>query len=116
MPDHNVKRRSLLLSAAVLAAGRTLVACGSSGGGTAGSQSDVWVVSAVLYAGQPSIVVDLSSTLPAGTKQGGTFGVDSSGAALPSGVSLSSDGILSLDSAASVGVTQGVVFSYTEPA
>jgi hypothetical protein len=57
---------------------------------------------------------DLSTTLPSGLARGGTFSVASSGAALPSGMSLSSGGILSVGSASASQVS-GVIFAYQEP-
>ncbi|MCC7382051.1 MAG: hypothetical protein IT384_09485 [Deltaproteobacteria bacterium] len=59
-------------------------------------------------------VYNLSDTLPPGVRRGGTFAVDPSGTPLPPGMSLSSDGILSVGTAVA-GETVGVVFSYTEP-
>jgi hypothetical protein len=47
-----------------------------------------------------------------GAPTGGTFSVDASGAALPSGMSLSTQGLLSLGDAL-VGDTDGVVFAYS---
>jgi hypothetical protein len=114
-----VKRRVLLLSAAALAAGKNLIACGGGGAAAASDTGnppppDAWVVAPRLYAGHPEIVFDLAPTLPASVTPGGTFAVDPSGAPLPSGVALSAAGVLSLTDAASAGMTQGVVFVYTE--
>ena len=58
--------------------------------------------------------VNLATTLPSGVVQGGTFGISSSGASLPSGMSLSSAGILAVGSA-TVGDVVGVIFTYAEP-
>jgi hypothetical protein len=58
---------------------------------------------------------DLSTTLPDGIARGGTFGVSSSGRALPAGVTLSPSGILSAVNPV-VGETSGVIFTYTLPA
>jgi hypothetical protein len=57
---------------------------------------------------------DLSITLPSGVKLGGTFSVDPSGAALPTGVTLSSKGILSASSGAALDAVSGIVFAYSE--
>lgn len=57
---------------------------------------------------------NLSSTLPAEVKKGGTFFVDTSGARLPAGMSLSESGVLSVNNPA-VGTTLDVVFGYNEP-
>jgi hypothetical protein len=57
---------------------------------------------------------DLSTTLPASVAKGGTFGVSSSGAALPSGMTLSPAGILSVGAAVAAQVA-GVIFTYTPP-
>jgi hypothetical protein len=55
---------------------------------------------------------DLKTTLPSGIAPGGTFAVDASGSALPSGLTLSAEGVLTITSAVA-GDTAGVVFSYT---
>ena len=112
-----------MLSAAVLVAGKSLAACG--GGGAAAAPDaglpppppplNDWVVAPQLYAGHPEIIFNLAPTLPTWVATGGTFAVDSSGAPLPAGVSLSTDGVLSLTGATSLGRTEGVVFAYTEP-
>jgi hypothetical protein len=115
-----MNRRDLLLAVAVLSAGKTLAACGGGSGGgapTAGNQEpDAWTPAPYLFAGDTVFVFDLAQTLPANVRRGGQFRVDSSGAALPSGVSLAPSGVLSLTAAAAVGFTSGVVFAYTEPA
>jgi hypothetical protein len=59
--------------------------------------------------------VDLKPALPTGLASGGRFEVDASGRPLPSGVTLSSDGLLSVAADAAAGVTLGVVFAYIEP-
>lgn len=59
-------------------------------------------------------LLDLSITLPSGVARGGLFNIDSGGAALPSGVSLSSAGLLAVSGAAVVNVT-GVIFRYSLP-
>ena len=115
-----MKRRTFVAAAAVLGAVHGIVACGGSGGAEAagGQQPGEWNVSPppMLFAGTAAVVVDLAASLPAGTKRGGEFSVDASGARLPTGVTLSSSGILSVTATAVVGVTVGVVFRYTEPA
>jgi len=58
---------------------------------------------------------DLSTTLPGSVVKGGTFGVSSSGPALPTGMTLSPAGILAVGNA-NVGQTVGVIFTYLEPA
>jgi hypothetical protein len=72
-----------------------------------------WDVGAV-YFDVNDAAFDLAATLPAGVVRGGTFGVSTSGAALPSGMSLSASGILSVGSA-TAGPVVGVVFTYAEP-
>ena len=57
---------------------------------------------------------DLNSTLPARVARGGAFGVDASGARLPSGMILSAAGLLSVGSAAR-GTVAGVIFTYDAP-
>jgi chitodextrinase len=67
----------------------------------------------VLVAGSAS-TYDLAPTLPQGVVRGGVFSIDPSGAPLPSGVTLTSAGVLSATATAS-GSFSGVVFSYREP-
>lgn len=55
---------------------------------------------------------DLAATLPAGVARGGVFGVSSSGAPLPTGMTLTAAGILSTG-AATVGEVVGVIFTYS---
>jgi hypothetical protein len=55
---------------------------------------------------------DLAATLPSGVARGGVFGVSSSGAPLPNGMTLSAAGILATGSA-TVGEVVGVVFTYS---
>jgi hypothetical protein len=103
----------------MVGAGRPLVACSGSAGNAPVADNRVpgtWVVAGLLIAGEPSFVCDLAPTLPGGMRRGGRFSVDTSGAALPPGVNLSPEGILSLTGGAKVGVTDGVVFAYAEPA
>jgi hypothetical protein len=75
---------------------------------------DPWLVPSISFTVGSSDSFNLATTLPAGTKPGGVFAVDPSGAALPSGMTLSPAGVLSVGSAA-VGSVSGVIFSYTEP-
>jgi hypothetical protein len=57
---------------------------------------------------------DLAGTLPPNVARGGRFGLDSRGAPLPTGMSLSEAGILSVGSAAT-GKVSGVLFTYEVP-
>jgi hypothetical protein len=57
--------------------------------------------------------IDLNETLPIEVPRGGSFSVDPSGAGLPAGMSLATNGLLSVASATRAGVTQGVIFVYT---
>ena len=97
-----------------------LIGCGGGGSGSdaspaAGSQ-DSWAIAPLtLSIGDAAIVYQLSATLPPDVRRGGTFAVDPTGKPLPAGVALSSDGVLSLTSAAVPGGAAGVVFSYVEP-
>jgi hypothetical protein len=115
-----MKRREFLLAATAASVG--LSGCGGSGGASAAPDlplvEGAWSITPapVLRAGDPSLVIDLKPTLPPQVRRGGQFAVDPRGAALPAGVSLSPDGVLSLTSTANVGTTSGIVFSYTEPA
>jgi hypothetical protein len=58
--------------------------------------------------------INLASTLPTGVVKGGTFGISSSGASLPTGMTLSPAGILAVGSA-TTGAVVGVIFTYAEP-
>ncbi|MEQ1506318.1 MAG: hypothetical protein ABMB14_29065 [Myxococcota bacterium] len=70
-----------------------------------------WIIPPTLLVEGSGGTVDLATTLPIGTPAGGTFGMDPSGAALPAGMTLSGDGILSVGTAAA-GTIDGVVFTY----
>ena len=59
--------------------------------------------------------IDLNNTLPAGVVRGGVFSVDGSGARLPTGAALATNGLLTVAASAVVGVTSGVVFAYAAP-
>jgi len=58
---------------------------------------------------------DLAATGPTGYVAGGVYTVDVSGTALPTGLSLSTDGTIT-DTGAAVATAAGVIFRYTEPA
>ena len=73
-----------------------------------------WVVNPPSFAVGGGGSFNLSSTLPIGVARGGVFGVSASGANLPTGMTLTSAGILSVGSA-SVGSVAGVVFTYASP-
>jgi hypothetical protein len=97
-----------------------LIGCGGGGSGSesssVGDSPDSWTIAPLaLSIGDTAIVYQLSATLPPNVSRGGTFAVDPSGKPLPAGVALSSDGVLSLTSAAVPGGTAGIVFSYAEP-
>jgi hypothetical protein len=136
-PSTVSRRRALLIGLFTCTA--TLAACGGSGGdstdqplasgpapspapGPSPSPSPApapapvgaWNVGALYFAVGSGAKMDLSATLPSGVAKGGTFGVSSSGAALPSGVTLSSAGILSIGNAGATDVV-GVIFTYQQP-
>jgi hypothetical protein len=60
------------------------------------------------------LTFDLSRTLPASIARGGRFSVDTAGAPLPRGMSLSTAGLLAVGTAA-IGSVVGVVFAYEAP-
>ena len=62
----------------------------------------------------PDAPFDLAKTLPASVRAGGRFSVSEHGTPLPLGVSLSEQGILTVDSDQYSG-GGGIVFQYTEP-
>lgn len=55
--------------------------------------------------------IALSPTIPAGIQPGGAFGL-AAGSVLPTGVSLSPDGVLSADADAPAGSVGNLVFTY----
>ena len=73
-----------------------------------------WNVGSLYFMVGSGARMDLAATLPSGVARGGTFGVSSAGAALPSGVTLSPQGILSIGNAGATEVV-GVIFTYQEP-
>ena len=110
-----MNRRELLIAVAVIGdGGVALVGCGGSSGQGGTAQDLAWTVypHPVLSVG---VAYELGATLPAGVKPGGRFGVDPSGTPLPTGVLLSTAGVLSVTSAAAPGDINGVVFAYEEP-
>jgi len=76
--------------------------------------SSAWVVNPPSFAVGSGATFNLANTLPAGVARGGVFDVSASGARLPSGMSLTPAGILSVG-AATVGSVAGVVFTYASP-
>jgi hypothetical protein len=76
----------------------------------------VWDVGPLYFSAGSASTLDLSATLPNGVAKGGTFGVSTSGPALPEGMTLSANGILAIGSATATGAVTGVVFTYAEPA
>jgi hypothetical protein len=52
--------------------------------------------------------------LPTTVKPGGTFAIAPTGVPLPTGMTLTPDGVLTA-TGATIGSTSGVVFSYAEP-
>lgn len=78
--------------------------------------AQAWSVSPTPYfLADTGTTFDLSTTLPATVRRGGTFGVSPSGNPLPAGMSLSATGLLSVGSA-KAGRTDGVIFTYEQPA
>ncbi|MGE0763324.1 MAG: hypothetical protein AB7N80_08600 [Bdellovibrionales bacterium] len=73
-----------------------------------------WVVPTISLAAGSGSTFNLVDTLPANVVRNGVFSVDPTGAALPAGMTLAANGVLSVGTAA-VGDTNGVIFSYTEP-
>ena len=100
-----------------------LSACGGSANSVeasavASAEATQWniVPPPTLVPGSPAIMIDLRLSLPAHVRRGGRFAVSSTGAALPPGVKLSTEGELFLVTGdVSLGITPGVVFTYEEP-
>jgi hypothetical protein len=76
------------------------------------SPSSAWVVNPPTFAVGSNATFNLAATLPAGVTRGGVFGISSSGAPLPMGMTLTPAGILSVGTAR-VGSVNGVVFTYS---
>lgn len=76
------------------------------------AMAGTWSVPEPTFVAGSGASLDLRTTLPAGTAPGGTFSVDPSGPALPTGMSLSAIGLLAVG-AATPGSVDGVVFRYT---
>src|SRR5262245_35920464 len=92
----------------------TATSTGHGGAGEGGAAPIIWDIGAPTFVEGSGGTFDLAPTLPNGVVPGGAFDVDSSGAPLPSGMTLSAAGVLTLG-AAIAGITSGVVFRYTEP-
>ena len=73
-----------------------------------------WVVNPPSFAVGSGTTFNLATTLPAGVARGGAFDVSTSGARLPTGMTLTPAGILSVGTA-TVGSVAGVVFTYSSP-
>lgn len=73
-----------------------------------------WTVPTISFTVGSGATFDLKTTLPTGVVAGGVFTVDTTGAALPAGMSLAANGVLSVGTAV-VGDTTGVIFAYMEP-
>lgn len=75
---------------------------------------DAWAPSVPPLLVGTNATFDLSRTLPGNVAKGGTFGVDTIGAALPNGMSLSKAGLLAVGTAVT-GTVAGVIFTYESP-
>ena len=110
----SVKRRELLkfgaFGSAIAVAG-----CGRSAKDT--FPKKVWDPTPWLLftAGESNVSLDLSLTLPTGIRSGGTFCLAATSSSLPSGMSLSAQGILTLANPIA-GITSNIIFDYAEPA
>lgn len=77
--------------------------------------SNVWNINPwLMFPAGTNFLLDLSITLPSGVTRGGLFAIEATGASLPSGMTLSSAGLLAVGGAAVVNVS-GVIFNYTPP-
>ena len=81
---------------------------------TGPAASSAWVVNPPSFAVGSGATFNLANTLPAGVARGGVFGISTSGARLPTGMSMTPAGILSVGTAI-VGNVTGVVFTYASP-
>lgn len=74
--------------------------------------SSAWVVNPPSFAVGSNATFNLAATLPAGVARGGVFGVSGAAAPLPTGMTLTPAGVLSVGTA-KVGSVTGVVFTYS---
>lgn len=118
---HMARRRYL---ASMFAAVALPSALSSWGSGAAASESapppepapDAWNLASMWVATVGRMTTwALSASLPPGVPLGGRFEVSTSGAALPAGVTLSIDGVLTVSPDSPIGQTSGIVLSYTTP-
>ena len=109
----SVRRRALLKFGAFWSA-TSLAGYGESNEG--GLSANAWDPTPWLLfkAEQANVSLDLSLTLPTGIRPGGTFSLAATSGPLPSGMSLSAQGILTLANPIA-GVTNNIVFAYAEP-
>jgi hypothetical protein len=84
------------------------------GGASSDGGAIEWVVTLPVFTAGGSTAFDLATTLPAGVVRGGVYTIDPTGAALPDGMELSREGVLSVGRA-SAATMEGVVFAYEEP-
>jgi hypothetical protein len=114
-PSGSVTRRTAL-AFGLSGCASLLEGCG--GGGSPIDQDSTpptaWNVGPLYFLVGSGATWDLSATLPSEVAQGGTFGISPTGAALPTGMTLSQSGILAVGGAAP-GIVVGVIFSYAEP-
>lgn len=116
----SLKIFTILLSLSFISILYTNCAANSSASSAAGQTNnnsnnsglDTWQLSDISFTAGSGLTYDLSLTLPSCLANKGVFSVDPSGNALPTGMTLSSNGLLSVGSAA-VGDTTGVVFACT---
>jgi hypothetical protein len=113
-----MNRRELLIATALLVVSAVELSACSWSADSAKAKATEWniVRPPTLVKGDPALVFDLRPSLPPHVRRGGRFAVSSTGAALPTGVMLSPEGVLSVTSDATRGITTGVVFEYEEPA
>lgn len=105
----NLERRQFVFNTLTISAGLLLIPLGT-------SSNESWEIDAkkIQDALQKNTSIDLAKTLPRSVSKGGIFTVDPNGSPLPSGLSLSKEGILSVQFDKNIQVS-GVVFAYEEP-
>jgi hypothetical protein len=99
---------------AMIGVARTVPPTPASPPAPAPTPSDAWIPAVPTLIVGSAATFDLSTTLPSGVNRGGKFGIDTSGASLPTGMTLNPNGTLAVGTAA-VGIVSGVLFTYEEP-
>jgi hypothetical protein len=116
----STRRRALKL--ALLGLTALAHACGGGGGAPAAQSNEPapqpptpdWSPGPIVLLAGSADSIDLSLTLPSHIRRGGVFALDQRSEPLPTGMTLASNGMLSVGTAVA-GVSLSIVFAYDEP-